>query len=83
MDRRIKAIKKDRTGKIVAFCNPGESWSPRRTADVVKDISSNERSYYVQELGRRVYVRLLSGGLLQTTKDAASGNNLSNLPIVT
>ena len=80
MDRRIKAVKKDRNGKVVAFCNPGESWSPRRTADVAKDISNNQRSYYVQELGRRVYVRVLSGGRLQTTKDAASGNHLSNLP---
>ncbi len=80
MDRRIKAVKKDRAGNVIAFCNPGESWSPRRTADVARDISSNERSYYVQELGRRVYVRLLSGGRLQTTKDAASQNHLSNLP---
>ena len=80
MDRRITAIKKDKKGNIVALCNPGETWSPRRKADVVKDISRSERSYYVQELGRRVYVRLLSGSLLQTTEDATNGNSLSNLP---
>jgi len=81
MDRRVTAVKKDRTGNIVALCNPGESWSPRRTTDVAKDIGSSQRSYYVQVSGRRVYVRLLSGGSLQTTKDATSGHSLVNLPI--
>jgi hypothetical protein len=80
MDRRIKAVKKDRNGNVVAFCNPDESWSPRRTTDVARDISKNQRSYYVQEQGRRVYVRVLAGGRLQTTKDAESGNHLSKLP---
>jgi hypothetical protein len=80
MDRRIRAIRKDRNGNIVALCNPGESWSPRRVADVVRDISSWKRSYYVQELGRRMYVRLLTGGVLQTTQDPASQNSLGNLP---
>ena len=80
MDRRVTAIKKDRFGNIAALCNPGESWSPRRITDVAKDISTNERSYYVQDSGRRVYVKLVSGGTLQTTKDAASGHSLGNLP---
>ncbi|HEY2410189.1 MAG TPA: hypothetical protein VGM29_03550 [Polyangiaceae bacterium] len=73
-------MKKDKSGKIVALCNAGQGWSPRKTADVIKDISSNEWSYYVQELGRRSYVRLQQG-VLQTSADAPSGNNLSNLPI--
>jgi hypothetical protein len=80
MDRRITAIKKDRSGNIVALCNPGESWSPRRAADVAKDIGTSERSYYVQVSGRRIYVKLISGGL-QTTKDVASAHNLGNLPV--
>lgn len=80
MDRRVRAIKKDRRGNIVALCNPGESWSPRPAVDVMKDISRNERSYYVQELGRRVYVRLLSGRVLQTTEDTSNANSLTNLP---
>jgi len=82
MDRRIKAVKKDRKGNIVALCNPGESWSPRRAVDVAKDINRGMKSYYVQELSNRTYVRLLSGNLLQTTKDAANGNSLGNLPTV-
>lgn len=80
MDRKITAIKKDRNGNIVALCNPGESWSPRSAAEVIKEIKRSERSYYVQQLGRRVYVGLVSG-VLRTTEDAASANSLSNLPV--
>jgi hypothetical protein len=82
MDRRVKATKKDRNGNIVALCNPGESWSPRRKADIIKDISANKRSYYVEEAARRVYVRIVAGDSLQTTNDASSLNNLEKLPAV-
>ena len=82
MDRRIKAVKKDEQGNIVALCNPGKSWSPRSVGDVVKDIRGNKRSYYVQESENRTYVRLLAGNELQTTADAASANGLDNLPSV-
>jgi hypothetical protein len=81
MDRRIRSTKKDRAGNIVALCNPGEAWSPRRAADVIKDIQSNKQSYYVEELARRKYVRVVAGGL-QTTADETSGNHLHKLPLV-
>lgn len=80
MDRRVKATKKDRNGKIIALCNAGEKWSPRRSADIVKDIQMNKKSYYVEEVPRRKYVRVVSGGLLQTTSDETSGNSLDRLP---
>jgi hypothetical protein len=81
MDRRIKAVKKDRKGNIVTLCNPGESWSPRRKADVILDITSNRRSYYVREAAGRSYVRVVQGGSLESTKDEKSPNNLNNLPV--
>jgi hypothetical protein len=80
MDRRVTATKRDRSGRIIALCNPAEKWSPRRSADVVKDIQSNKKSYYVEEVPRRKYVRVVSGGLLQTTSDATSQNSLDRLP---
>ncbi len=80
MDRKVTAAKRDRKGNIVALCNSGQSWSPRRTQDVLKDIRAGRKSYYVQELPNRVYVRALSGDRLETTADAASSNNLQNLP---
>ena len=81
MDRRVRLTKKDRHGNIVALCNPGEAWSPRRIADVIKDIQGNKSSYYVKETDRPKYVRVVSGALL-TTAEKASANNLDNLPTV-
>lgn len=81
MDHRITAVKKDQKGNIIALCNPEESWSPRRINDVIKEIGSGMKSYYVQQLPNRTYVRL-SSGRLHTTKDAANGNSLTNLPTV-
>lgn len=80
MDRRIKATKKDGHGNVVALCNPDESWSPVNKDTVMRDIKSARRSYYVQELPQKVYVRVTSENTLQTTADKASKNNLNNLP---
>lgn len=80
VDRKVKSIKKDRNGNITALCNAEESWSPRLKADVVKDITENKKSYYVQQVARRSYVRVASGNALITTSDAKSQNHLDRLP---
>jgi hypothetical protein len=80
MDRKVTATKKDRKGNIVALCNAGQQWSPRRARDVWRDIKAGRKSYYVQQLDQRVYVRALPGDRLETTSDAASLNNLDRLP---
>jgi hypothetical protein len=77
MDRRIRATKKDRDGKIIALCNAGQSWSPRRTNDVVRDINSGTKSYYVQEQDRRSYLRSVSGALRAGPDD---DDTLTRLP---
>ena len=77
MDRRIRATKKDRSGNIISLCDPGQSWSPRRTQDVVRDISSGRQSYYVQERDRRSYLRSISG-VLQAGPEA--DDTLTRLP---
>jgi len=79
MDRRVKSTKRDKSGKIIALCNPTEPWSPRKMVDVVRDINGSKRSYYVKESERRSYVRVV-GGELQTTADSNSGNSLDKLP---
>ncbi len=79
MDRRIRLTKKDRKGNIVALCNPGQPWSPRRTADVIRDIQTNKVSYYVRESERPKYVRVVSGALVSTA-ETGDLNNLHNLP---
>ena len=80
MDRKVTATKRDRKGNIVALCNAGQGWSPRKTQDVLKDIRAGRKSYYVQELRERHYVRALAGGRLETTADVTSRNNLDKLP---
>ena len=80
MDRRVKMTKKDRDGNIIALCNPGQSWSPRKTTDIVRDIIAAKTSYYVMESERRSYVRVTAGRALETTADETSENNLNNLP---
>jgi hypothetical protein len=79
MDRRVKTTKRDRNGKITALCNATESWSPRRAEDVLRDINSGKKSYYVQEQAQRSYVRAVSGSL-ETTPDETSSNHLARLP---
>lgn len=79
MDRRVRTVKRDRRGNITALCNTEAAWSPRRKADVIRDILDNKSSYYVQERDRRSYVRVVDGETLRTTKDATSANSLDNL----
>jgi hypothetical protein len=80
MDRRIKSTKKDSKGNVIALCNPDESWSPVTKDAVLRDIRGARRSYYVQELPQKAYVRAERDNTLQTTSDKASKNNLDNLP---
>jgi hypothetical protein len=49
---------------------------------VLREIKSARRSYYVQELPQKVYVRATAENKLLTTPDSASKNNLNNLPTV-
>ena len=82
MDRKVKAIKKDRHGNIIALCNAGESWSPRGMADVIKDIQTNKKSYYVEQMARRSYLRVAAQGRLQTASDDANTSGLDKLPTI-
>ena len=80
MDRRICGVVKDRKGNIVALGHPGMSWSPRKVADVARDIWDNRQSYYVEQSGSRRYIRVVQGRVLQTTRDPKDPNSLTALP---
>lgn len=80
MDRKVTGVERDRNGNIIALCNKGQSWSPRRKKDVLDDIRAGRKSYYVQASPQRSYIRVISGGTLQTTADATSQNSLDKLP---
>jgi hypothetical protein len=79
VDRRIRTVRRDRGGNIVALCNSEAKWSPRRTSDVIRDILENKKSYYVQERDKRSYVRVVDGDKLRTTRDVAHANCLEKL----
>ncbi len=82
MDRRIRATQKDAHGNVIALCNSEENWSPVSKEEVLREIKNARRSYYVQELPQKVYVRAARNNKLETTLDKASKNNLDNLPSV-
>lgn len=63
----------------MAVCNSQAAWSPRKKAEVIRDILENKKSYYVQERTRRSYVRVVDGDKLRTTQDAENANCLENL----
>jgi hypothetical protein len=79
LDRRVKSTKRDGAGNIVALCHPTESWSPRRLADVLRDIRGGRRSYYIEEPERRRYVRVVDGSP-RITLDETSQKWLDVLP---
>lgn len=83
-DRAVTHTRKDRDGDILALCNPGEYWSPRKKADAIRDIETRAHSYYVPWWdGRRTPIRVVDGPrgkYLRTDRDETSRNNLDDLP---
>lgn len=82
-DRRITHSRKDYAGNITAIGAPGQTWSPRGSADAVRDIDSGVHTYYVQWPEKRTEIRVLSGAsgkYLRTDRDASTRNNLDELP---
>jgi len=83
-DRQITASGKDGDGDITKLCKSGETWSPRRKADAIRDIESGLHTYYVRQLGTSradiTVVNGTTGKYLRSTADRSSKNNLGNLP---
>lgn len=82
-DRRVRATRKDDEGDILALCNSGKWWSPRKKSDAISDIERGRLTYYVREAGYRTEVEVVNGPdgkYLRTEEDPTSDNNLDNLP---
>ena len=60
-DRRITHSRKDTRGNITAVGYPGQYWSPRPTADAIRDIESRAHTYFVQWPEKRTEVRVVQG----------------------
>lgn len=82
--RAVTHTRKDRDGDIVALCNYGEAWSPRRKWDAIHDIESGTHSYYVPWSDRQsTPVKVVNGPTgkyLRTDRDNTPRNNLDDLP---
>lgn len=82
-DRSVLKTKKGNDGDILALCNDGSPWSPRKKADAIYDIESGTHKYYVPWQSGRTEIRVVNGQngkYLRTDRDNTSGNNLNDLP---
>ncbi len=82
-DRAVYKTNKDSDGDILALCRDGALWSPRRKADVIRDIKSGAHTYYVPWPEGRTEIRVVNGPngeYLRTDRDRTSKNNLDDLP---
>ena len=84
-ERRVTHTDKDNDGDIESLANPGEPWSPRASADAIRDIEQGLHQYFVHEESYRTDVHVVTSTedgfkYLRTDADEASKNNLDNLP---
>lgn len=82
-ERRVTMTRKDGQGDILALCQAGTWWSPRKKSDAISDIENGRHTYYVNRAGYRSEIEVVNdpdGKYLRTDEDATSANNLDNLP---
>lgn len=82
-DRAVRQTRKDQDGDILALCDPGAAWSPRRKADVINDIEIRLHTYHVPWRDGRTEIRVAHGPMgkyLRTDRDNTPRNNLDDLP---
>ena len=82
-DRAVVQSGKDRDGDIIALCNPGTAWSPRRKQDAIRDIETGTHTYHVPWQSGRTEIRVVNGTrgkYLRTDRDSTARNNLDDLP---
>lgn len=82
-DRAVRETCKGRDGDILGLCDSGSFWSPRKKADVIRDIEMGLHTYHVPWTSGRTEIRVVngpSGKYLRTDRDNTSRNNLDDLP---
>ena len=82
-DRQVKATGKNEDGDITSLCNDGADWSPRASADAIRDIDNNVHTYHVGSGSSRVDIHVVDGDngrFLRTDPDRTTTNNLDELP---
>ncbi len=83
-ERKVTETIRDSRSRILALCNPGEPWSPRRARDALRDIHFGLHRYTATGGGREAEVRVVqgpSGEYLRSDWDDTTANNLDDLPL--
>jgi len=84
IDREVLQTAKDRDGDITALCRSGQTWSPRRKADAIRDIETGSYRYHVpMKDGSKTPIHVVNGPkgkYLRTNWDKTDRNNLDDLP---
>lgn len=82
-DRAVRQTGKDRLGNITSLADAGQSWSPRSSADCIRDIETGANTYHVPWRSGRTEIRVVTEGstkYLRTDRDNTTKNNLDDLP---
>jgi hypothetical protein len=82
-DRAVRQTGKDRLGNIISLADKGEYWSPRASADCIRDIETGAHTYYVPWTSGRTEIEVVKGPggkYLRTDRDNTTKNNLDDLP---
>ena len=82
-DRAVRKTGKDRNGNITSLADAGQYWSPRLSADCIRDIENGLHTYYVPWNSGRTEIRVErgpGGKYLRTDRDNTTKNNLDDLP---
>jgi hypothetical protein len=82
-DRRVTSTRKDEEGDIIALCNKGKSWSPRKKGDAIRDIEADTHTYHVKDTSGRSDIHVVdgpSGKYLRTDPNGTASDNLDSLP---
>ncbi|WP_353623245.1 DUF3892 domain-containing protein [Marinobacter salarius] len=84
IERAVLQTAKDSDGDITALCRSGQTWSPRRKADAIRDIEMGLCQYHVpMKDGSKTPIRVVNGPkgkYLRTDWDRTERNNLDELP---
>lgn len=83
IERAVYQTAKDDNGNIMALCQSGQTWSPRRKADAIRDIEGGAYHYHVpMKDGSKAPIRVVNGPTgkyLRTDWDHTERNNLEEL----
>lgn len=82
-DCAVRKAGKNSQGDITSLCDDGVYWSPRASADAIRDIENRIHTYNVPWTSGRTEIRVvqgLKGKYLRTDRYNTTRNNLDDLP---